>query len=195
MARAGEAFENPVTGERMVFGKTGRDTNGALLEIEFLIPPNMRKGFASHFHPYFDERFEIVNGSARYMVGKDERATQASDVFVLPRSIAHVHPWNVGSEVLHYRKITLLDKPDLQWLLETEQFFESLYALAQQGKIGNDGLPKNLLQKVVLVQSLQPHTYAAGIPVWVQRVAFGFLAAIGRAVGYKSYYPAQYVLL
>jgi len=195
MAIEGEAFENPVTGERMVFGKTGRDTNGALLEIEFLIPPNMRKGFAAHFHPYFDERFEIVNGSARYMVGKDERATQASDVFVLPRSIPHVHPWNVGSEVLHYRKITLLDKPDLQWLLETEQFFESLYALAQQGKIGNDGLPKNLLQKVVLVQSLQPHTYAAGIPVWVQRVAFGFLAAIGRAVGYKSYYPAQYVLL
>ena len=194
MAIAGEAFENPVTGERMVFDKTGRDTNGALLEIEFFIQPNMGKGFAAHFHPYFDERFEIIAGSARYRVGTDERATQAGDVFLLHRGIPHVHPWNVGSEVLHFRKITQLDKPDLQWLLETEQFFESLYALAQQGKIGNDGLPKNLLQKVVVTQALQPHTYAAGIPVWIQQVAFGFLAAIGRAVGFKSYYPAQYVL-
>ena len=194
MARAGEAFENPLTGEKMVFVKTGRDTNGELLEIEFFIQPNMGKGLAAHFHPYFDERIEIIAGSARYRVGTDERTTQAGDVFLLPRGVPHVHPWNVGSDVLHYRKITQLDKPDLQWLLETEEFFESLYALAQQGKIGNDGLPKNLLQKVVVAQALQPHTYAAGIPVWVQRIVFGFLAAIGRAVGYKSYYPAQYVL-
>jgi hypothetical protein len=154
----------------------------------------MGKGLSAHFHPYFDERFEIIAGSARYKVGNDERTTQAGDVFVLPRGVPHVHPWNVGSDVLHYRKITQLDKPDLQWLLETEEFFESLYALAQQGKLGNDGLPKNLLQKVVVVQSIQPHTYGAGIPIWIQRLLFGFLAAIGRAVGYKSYYAAQYIL-
>src|SRR5713101_1037436 len=193
MARAGEAFENPLTGEKMVFVKTGSDTNGELLEIEFFIQPNMGKGLAAHFHPYFDERIEIIAGSARYRVGTDERTTQAGDAFLLPRGVAHVHPWNVGSDVLHYRKTTLLDKPNLQWLLETEEFFESLYALAQQGQVGNDGLPKNLLQKVVVVQALQPHTYAAGIPIWIQRVAFGFLAAIGRAVRYQSYYPAQYI--
>jgi quercetin dioxygenase-like cupin family protein len=194
MAIAGEAFENPVTNEKMVFDKTGRDTNGTLLAIEFFIKPGMGKGFSAHFHPYFDERFEIIAGSARYRLGKDERIAEAGDEFVLPRGIPHVHPWNVGSDDLHYRKTTQLDKPDLQWLLETEEFFESLYAFAQQGKIGNDGLPKNLLQKVVVVQALQPHTYAAGIPIWIQRLVFGFLAAIGRAVGYKSYYPAQYIL-
>ena len=194
MGIAGVTFENPVTNEKMVFDKTGRDTAGALLAIEFFIPPGMGKGFAAHFHPYFDERFEILAGSARYKQGNEEHSTEVGDTFVLPRGIPHVHPWNVGNEVLHYRKTTLLDKPNLQWLLETEEFFESLYALAQQGQIGNDGLPKNLLQKVVLIQALQPHTYAASIPLWIQNIGFGFLAAIGRALGYKTYYPAQYML-
>jgi len=60
MAIPGEAFENPVTGERMVFDKTGSDTNGALLKIEFLIQPNRGKGLAAHFHPYFDELFNSI---------------------------------------------------------------------------------------------------------------------------------------
>ena len=38
MAAAGQAFENLLTGERMVFGKTARDSNGLLLEIEFFSP-------------------------------------------------------------------------------------------------------------------------------------------------------------
>jgi hypothetical protein len=65
MAAAGQAFENPVTGERMVFDKTARDSNGMLLEIEFFSKPNTGKGLPAHFHPYFDERFEILAGSAR----------------------------------------------------------------------------------------------------------------------------------
>jgi mannose-6-phosphate isomerase-like protein (cupin superfamily) len=193
MAIAGEAFENPLTGERMVFGETARDTDGTRLEIEFFIKPHMGKGLAAHFHPYFDEQFEIIAGSAHYIVGTVEQATKAGDVFVLPKRVPHVHPWNVGDDILHYRKTTLLDKPEKQWLLETEEFFETLYALAQAGEIGDDGLPKNLLQKAVVAQSLQPHTYAANLPIWVQNVLVGFLAAIGRAAGYKSYYPAQYI--
>jgi choline dehydrogenase len=35
MATAGQAFENPVTGERMLFNKTTHETNGTLLDIEF----------------------------------------------------------------------------------------------------------------------------------------------------------------
>jgi len=40
MATAGQAFENPVTGERMVLGKTTRDTNGLEFEIEFFVKPH-----------------------------------------------------------------------------------------------------------------------------------------------------------
>ena len=178
----------------MVFDKTARDSNGMLLEIEFFIKPNTGKGLPAHFHPYFDERFEILAGSARYIVGIVEHPANAGDVIVLPKGIRHVHPWNVGNDILHVRKITQLDKPGKGLLLKSEEFFETLYALAQEGKIGTDGLPKNLLQKLVVGQALEPSSYSATPPLWIQRPLFGLLAAIGRAFGYSGYYPAQYTL-
>ena len=190
MATAGQAFENPVTGERMVFVKTGYESNGTILEIEFFFRPNSGRGLAAHFHPYFDERIEVIAGTAHYELGSVELPTQAGDLLMLPRSIPHIHPWNVGNDELHVRKTTQLDKPAMDLLLASAGFFESLYALAQQGKIGEDGLPKNFLQKVVVVQALQPGTYALGLPIWIQRLLFRVLAAIGRALGYKAYYPA-----
>ena len=194
MAAAGQTFENPITGERMVFDTTARDSNGLLLEIEFFIQPNTGRGLPAHFHPSFDERFEILSGSARYIVGDVEHPADAGDEIVLPRGIPHIHPWNVGNDVLHVRKITQLDKPDKDLLLKSEAFFETLYALAQEGKTGADGLPKNLLQKVVVGQALEPASYSATPPIWIQGPLFGLLAAIGRAFGYSGYYPAQYVL-
>jgi mannose-6-phosphate isomerase-like protein (cupin superfamily) len=194
MAAAGQTFENPITGERMVFDKTARDSNGMLLEIEFFIKPNSGRGLPAHFHLYFDERFEILSGVARYIVGNVEHPANVGDVIVLPKGIPHIHPWNVGNDILHVRKITQLDKPDKGLLLKSEEFFETLYALAQEGRIGADGLPKNLLQKVVVGQALEPASFSATPPLWIQRPLFGLLAAIGRAFGYSGYYPAQYVL-
>jgi mannose-6-phosphate isomerase-like protein (cupin superfamily) len=190
MATAGQAFENPVTGERMVFNKTAHETDGTVLDIEFFVKANTGKGLAAHFHPYFAERAEIIEGSAHYIVGKVELAASAGDMVMLPEDVSHIHPWNTGNGVLHWRKITQLDKPDMQMLLASASFFESLYALAQQGKVGKNGLPKNPLQTVVLLQALEPSAYVAGLPIWLQRPLFGVLAAIGQALGYKSSYTA-----
>src|SRR5258707_3822742 len=136
----------------------------------------------------------ILSGVARYIVGNVEHPANVGDVIVLPKGVPHIHPWNVGNDILHVRKITQLDKPDKGLLLKSEEFFETLYALAQEGRIGADGLPKNLLQKVVVGQALEPASFSATPPLWIQRPLFGLLAAIGRAFGYSGYYPAQYVL-
>src|SRR2546421_2017225 len=190
MATAGQAFENPLTGERMVFRKTAHETNGTLLEIEFFIKPYTGKGLGAHVHPSFDERFEIIEGSARYMIGQDEYRAIAGDVVVLPKAIAHVHPWNVGDDILHMRRVIQFSRPEVSMLAAIEAFLETLYALAQLGKAGKNGLPKNILQTAVVAQAIQPATYAAGLPLVLQRPLFGTLAAYGRARGYKAYYPA-----
>lgn len=195
MATTGQVFENPVTGERMMFLRTACDTSWMLLEIEFWIPPSGQKGLAAHFHPYFDERFEILAGTARYKVGNVEHSACAGDVLLLPRKVSHIHPWNVGSDVLHVRKSTQLDRPQPQLLLASAAFFESLYALAQQGKVKENGLPQSTLQTIVLLQALEPSAYVARIPILVQRSAFGILAAIGRARGYQAYDTAKSISL
>ena len=190
MATAGQTFQNPVTGERMVFNQTAHETNGTVLDIEFFVQPNAGKSLTAHFHPYFAEHAEIITGSAHYKVGNVELATNAGDVVMLPKDVPHVHPWNTGNDVLHWRKITQLDQPNGQLLLASAAFFESLYALAQQGKVRKDGLPKNPLQTVVLLQALEPSTYVAGLPIWIQSPLFAALAALGRALGYKANYSA-----
>ena len=46
-----------------------------------------------------------------------------------------------------------------------------------------------MLQLAVLVESTMPATYVASMPIGVQRVLFGTLATLGKAVGYKTTYP------
>jgi quercetin dioxygenase-like cupin family protein len=190
MARAGQTFENPVTGECMAFNKTAYETNGTELNIEFFVKPGAGRGLAAHFHPSFTEVAEIIAGSAHYKVGQIELPADTGDMLLLPMNVPHVHPWNTGHGVLHWRKITKLEKPDIQMLLAAANFFESLYALAQQGKVMENGLPRNPLQLIVLLRSLEPSAYVAGLPLWLQRPLFGILAAIGEVLGYKPYYPA-----
>ena len=190
MATAGQVFENPLTGERMVFRKTAHYTNGMLLEIEFFIKPHTGKRLGAHIHPSFDERFEIITGSACYIVGQDEYPAAAGDVVVLPKAIAHVHPWNAGNDILHVRQVIQFSKPEMSMLVSIEAFLETLYALAQQGKMGGNGTFKDPLQGVVTAQAIEPTTYIAGLPIWIQRPLFGVLAPIGRALGYKAFYPA-----
>lgn len=190
MAKAGQVFENPVTGERMLYNKTAYETNGKELDIEFFVKPGADTGLAAHFHPSFAELAEIIAGSAHYKVGQTELTAEAGDMLMLPRNVPHVHPWNTGNEVLHWRKITRLDTPDQEMLQAAANFFESLYALAQQGKVGENGLPTNPLQLFVLLHSLEPSAYVAGLPLWLQRPLFSIAAVIGQALGYKPYYPA-----
>jgi hypothetical protein len=64
---------------------------------------------------------------------------------------------------------------------------ETLLHLAQRGQVNRNGLP-NPLQLAVLLRSMQPNTYLAGLPVAVQRAVFGLLAAGGRAMGYRASY-------
>lgn len=198
MTSIGQTFKNPITHEQMTFRKTGCDTDWMALEIEFATPPGGQQRSIAHFHLYFDERFEILEGTARYKLGGIEHSARAGDTLFLPKKVPHVHPWNVGQDLLRVRKITQLNTPQPQLLLASATFFESLYALAQQHKVKSDGLPTSLLQTIMLLQALEPSAYVAIAPPVIpltlqsaiQQIAFRLLSAIGRARGYQSCYIA-----
>src|SRR5207247_883321 len=69
MARQGDALENPVTGERIVFGRTTADSGGAVLSFAYFLPAGGSVPLA-HVHPRQEERFEVVSGRARIRVGQ-----------------------------------------------------------------------------------------------------------------------------
>ena len=59
MIRPEDRFENPVTGEVLVFHRTSEQTNGESVLVETIVRPG---GFvaAAHVHPYQSERFEVL---------------------------------------------------------------------------------------------------------------------------------------
>lgn len=83
MVHAGDVIENPVTGERIVFHETSRETSGEAVVFETFVQPD---GFAAaaHVHPKQEERFEVVSGTLALKVGDEEIVADPGDVVRLP---------------------------------------------------------------------------------------------------------------
>lgn len=188
MAIPGQVLTDPITGTRLIVRRTARDTAGRALEVEVFYPPSRgREANWPHLHRSFEEGFEVLSGVATYRVGGLEHTARAGEHFRIPRGAVHLNPWNAGTEVLHLRQFIELDSPDRRTLEAFEDFLETLFGLAREGKIGVRGQP-GFWQATVLLRSLQPSSYAAGIPIPLQRGLLALLSGIGRMLGYSSRY-------
>ena len=180
MAKTGDIIEHPVTGERVIWRKTAKDTGGELLQGDLMVQPH---GFvaAEHIHPLQEEHFEIVSGNIKFRINGIERELHAGETATIPPGTPHLW-WNDGDQEAH---VLVEFRPALRF----EEFLETFFGLAQAGKVDKKtGLP-NLLVMALVFQEFKNEIYPAQPPVVVQRVLFGLLGAIGRLCGYQSVYP------
>ena len=70
MANTDETLENPASGERITFRQTSANTGGGLLAIDLELPANRRVPGGQHIHPKQEERFEVVEGTMRFRMGR-----------------------------------------------------------------------------------------------------------------------------
>jgi mannose-6-phosphate isomerase-like protein (cupin superfamily) len=179
MARSGDVLEHPVTGERVVWLKVARDTDGRLLEADLFAPPGGHPA-ATHVHPHQEERFRIVHGTVRLRLDGKERVLGPGETAVVPPGRAHT--WaNVGDDQACLRV-------EIAPALRTEMFFETFFGLAKDGRTNDKGLP-NLLSMAVLMREFDAEMQLARPPAVVQRALFIPLALIGRTLGYRGWYP------
>ena len=180
MAKAGDTIESPLSGARIVFLKTARDTNGELLQLDDVMKGGGRVPI-EHVHPHMEERFEILSGTARLSMRGQERDVGAGETVVVPAGTPHV--WgNPNEDEVHL----ILE---LRPALRMEEWFETFFGLQKDGKVNpKSGLP-NALQWAVISREYEDEIYLASPPLLVQRVRFGLLATIGKVLGYKARYP------
>ena len=140
MIRAGDSIENPVTGERLVFHKTSRETGGQAVVVETFVQPN---GFvaAAHLHPSQEERFEIVQGSVGFKVGGEKLVAGPGRRITVPAGTPHKF-WNAGDDVAQF---VCEIRPALQF----EQLIETMFSLAADGKTNRKGMPNPLRLAVI----------------------------------------------
>ncbi len=137
MAKAGDVIENPITGERIIFLKTTRETNGELLRYEYVLPPGFT--IPEHIHPQQEERHEVLSGTLRGRVGGQERDYGEGERMIGPAGVPHA--WQNPSPHQEARIVSEIRPP-----LAFEALFETYCGLAWDGKMTKQGIiPRNPL--------------------------------------------------
>ena len=177
MIHAGDTIENPVTGERIVFLETSRETDGEAVVFETFVQPD---GFvaAAHVHPKQEERFEILSGTLGLKVG-EEIVASTGETVTIPAGTPHRF-WNAGDEVARFRCEV---RPALQF----ELLLETMFALAADGKTNEKGMP-NPLRLAVIARAHFDVVRLPFPPAFVQRSGLALGAPLGRLFGYSPTY-------
>lgn len=176
MARTGEEITNPRTGQRMKFLCTAQDTNGEVLQIECVSPPSGVKE-PEHIHPYQENRFEIHSGALMFSIAGKERRAAAGEVVTIPANVAHFF-WNAGEKDAQYIQ-------EFRPALRSEYFFETLFGLARDGKLNDQGVP-DLFHMAVFIPCYWNEIRVTKPPELVQKIMFAVLGPISRQLGYGS---------
>src|SRR4051795_7943870 len=199
MIHAGDTIENPVTGERIVFRQTSRETNGQAVVIETFVQPN---GFvaAAHVHPSQEERFEVLRGSVGFRIGRKKLVAGPGQRLTVPAGTPHRF-WNAGDDVAHF---VCEVRPALQF----EALLETMFALAADGRTNRKGMPNPLrlariadahfdtgcppVPPAVTETPLSAAPPLPFPPAIVQRIGLALGSPLGRALGYGPVYvPAE----
>ena len=132
MIRTGQTIENPVTGERLTFHKTSRDTNGEYVLVEAVLLPGAIVA-AAHVHPYQSERFEVLEGTLGLKTGRKKIGAGPGEVVTVEPGVAHKF-YNAGDgEARFLCRVS----PALRF----EQLIETMFGLAADGKTSKKGMP------------------------------------------------------
>lgn len=179
MVHRGDAIDNPVTGERITFLETSRDTSGRSLRIAWSLKTGGSLPGGAHTHPRQEERVEIRSGMLGVRVGRRRYRLRAGEAVVVPPGAAHAW-WSEGDDLV--RALV-----EFRPALKTESVFETTFGLARDGKVSNKGVP-NLLQIVALLHEYEDELGIPRVPKWMQHAVVSLLAPLARRRGYRGTY-------
>jgi quercetin dioxygenase-like cupin family protein len=144
------------------------------LEVEAEYGPH-GKPPPKHWHPEQDEHFRVLEGQLRVRADGLERELGAGDEIEIPRETVH-QMWNPGAAPA---RVSWRTSPAGR----TEQWFRELDDLQRSGKVDGKGMPSPLAFGVLLTEYRDVFRLAGPDPLL--RGAFGALAVVGRARGYR----------
>lgn len=161
-------------GQTVTWLEQGTDANGEFLIVEHILN---RTGAVNgpHWHPILSETFSIEQGTIRFKVdGKETVLGPGGKVTILPGQVHQF--WNEGADPLIM--IHEIRPPGLHW-----HMFSLMHKLESEGKLNRKGIPRNPLWIGLAWEAMDG--YLAGPPIPIQKIVFGSLARLAKALGYK----------
>lgn len=171
MIKPGQTLENPVTGERFTFRETAASTNGELLAFQLGLRPGGGVPIP-HVHPIQTERFEVVAGRMRFRVGLRTVIAEPGEVVEVAPGVVHGFA-NAGPEEA---RVEVTVRP----ALAMEGMFAEVIAMAEAGRMGKRGMPRNLLDLADLARRYDREAHAPFLGVATQRLLLAPLVFAAR---------------
>ena len=171
MAHRGQTLENTASGERITFHQTSANPGGQLLAVDLELPANRRVPGGQHIHPSQEERFEVVEGTMRFKLGRKRVIAGPGDVVVVPAGQKHDFA-NVGDD-------DALVRVEVRPALKMEQLFETAVGLAEQGRTMLGGI-RRPLELALFTEEFEDEVQGAFPPRWLQRIVLAPLAWFAR---------------
>ena len=183
MSKAGDVYENPVTGERVVVRAGTEDTGGGHLVVDLYVAPGGAAA-GEHVHQDIEETFTVVRGRVGFRLDGREDVAGLTRRFVVPPGVVHDW-WNAGKEEAH---VIVELRGEIGRLERFEMMISTLYGLARDGKTDARGRPR-ILQTSLLAREFDDVITFTRPPRFVQRLLFGTLAPVAHLLGYHGAYP------
>ena len=176
MVKQGDVYENPRTGTRVEI----RELTGEHVGFERRYPPGTGRADA-HLHLDFTQRWEVASGTVTAAVDGEARRLGPSESVELPIGTKHQDPFNeTSSEAI------------VRWQIKPVSPFIDAFMNTYASLLVSDELNEQdefpMLQLFVILSATRAQSYAANLPVALQRATLPLLGAIGRLRGYKVRY-------
>ena len=189
MILAGFETTDPRTQTRTVLVKATEETGGRGWVLEVHCPERAPAANPAHVHETWVETFEILEGTAAYVLGREQRTLRKGESVLMPAGVPHIHPRNTGAGEMVYRQTNDFGATTPEAVTDVLGALATLNGMTREGRVGKRGLPKNPLQFIATGRIYTKHgIYDASVPVPIQKalaVTFGRLA---EALGYRGVY-------
>ncbi len=177
--RAGEVWENPVTGERATILElpTKNPEGRAVAELTALVGARV---VGEHRHPAIVERFTALEGELTVKRDGETSILREGETAVVEPGIWHDW-WNASDRDARVR-VEVTPGERFAHMIET------LWGLARLGHTNAKGMP-HPLQLALFVREFSDVMVLRSPPQAVQRAIFGALAPLAQRRGYRATYP------
>ena len=178
MGRTGDRFEMPEGAGTYVLTRSTADTNGELVEFEWILP---RGAFAPppHIHPKQVEEWEVLEGVLDVTIEGERRSLAEGQSASAPVGTAHTFRKPSGNV-----RVRNVHRPALGF----EDYIERIYRLTQERGIRSAKSPRVPLYLAMIWRDY-PETIVAARTR--DRLVMAVLARIGRLLGLAKHLPPK----
>lgn len=168
-------FSQPHTGE-WVFGLVlAAETSGAYERGAGVFRPG-NAGPPEHFHPHYDEQFEIIQGEFLFKIAGKEQPARPGDKLLVKKGAPHT--FRCVGDV--HGAVVAETRPAAR----TGEVISTLFGMAHEGKLTPGGQPKFLHALVIASEYADDTVFTMPPPAIALPIAKA-LAPLGRLLGYR----------